>query len=40
MYSHIGHVIDLLQGLITAVIHLHHIRCSEAIVVLVLGYLR
>lgn len=38
--SHIGHVKDLPQGLITAVIHLHQVCGGEAIVVLVLGYLR
>lgn len=39
-YSHIGHVKDLPQGLITAVIHLHKVCSGETIVVLVLGYLR
>lgn len=38
--SHIGHMEDLPQGLITAVIHLHQVSNSEAIVVLVLGDLR
>lgn len=38
--SHIGHVKDLPQGLITAVVHLHQVCSGEAIVVLVLGYLR
>lgn len=34
--SHIGHVKNLLQGLITAVVHLHQVCSSEAVVVLVL----
>lgn len=38
--SHIRHVKDLPQGLITAVVHLHQVGSSEAIVVLLLGYLR
>lgn len=37
--SHIGHVKDLPQGLVTAVIHLHQVCNSEAVVVLVPGYL-
>jgi len=36
---HIGHVEDLPQGLITAIIHLHQICSREAVVVLLLGYL-
>lgn len=36
---HIGHVEDLPQGLITAIVHLHQICSSEAVVVLLLGYL-
>lgn len=39
MNSHIGHVKDLPQGFITAVIHLHQVCSSEAVVVLMLGYL-
>lgn len=38
--SHIGHVKDLPQGLITAVVHLHQVCSGEAIVVLLLGGLR
>lgn len=38
--SHIGHVKDLSQGLITAVVHLHQVCSGEAIVVLLLGCLR
>lgn len=35
--SHIGHVKDLPQGLVAAVIHLHQVSYSEAVVVLMLG---
>lgn len=38
--SHVGHVKDLPQRLITAVIQLHQVCSGEAVVVLMLGYLR
>lgn len=37
---HIGHVKNLPQSLITAIIHLYHVSCCEAVLVLLLGYLR
>lgn len=40
MCSHVGHVKDLPQGLITAIIHLHHVSCGEAVLVPLLGCLR